>query len=137
MKSESRKPQRLLRIAEVMTIVGIGKSSIYDGVQQGTFPQPIKLSARAVCWPESEISAWVNARISGEKTSYTPKKACSRTPQEKSLRLTSCTMHFQTINGQPEIVVEHGGQDGPAYIAGKDEILSASKFLQRCARACQ
>ena len=56
-------PERLLRLPAVMAIVGLQKSSIYDGVKNGTFPAPIKLSRRAVCWPESHIAAWVDERI--------------------------------------------------------------------------
>jgi prophage regulatory protein len=41
----------------------MGKSSVYEGVKNGTFPAPIKLSRRAVCWPESRIAAWVDERI--------------------------------------------------------------------------
>eukprot|EP01041_Mallomonas_annulata_P029531 gene29531-51547_t len=34
-------PQRLLRLPEVCSLVGLGKSSIYDGVKAGTFPAPV------------------------------------------------------------------------------------------------
>ncbi len=56
-------PEKLLRLPAVMAIVGLQKSSIYEGVKNGTFPAPIKLSRRAVCWPESRIAAWVDERI--------------------------------------------------------------------------
>lgn len=56
-------PQRLLRLPEVCTLVGMGKSSIYEGVKSGTFPAPIKLSRRAVCWPAAAIDAWITERI--------------------------------------------------------------------------
>ena len=61
-------PQRLLRLPEVESLVGLRKSSIYEGVKSGTFPAPIKLSRRAVCWPAAEIDAWITERInSGAK----------------------------------------------------------------------
>lgn len=61
-------PQRLLRLPEVEARVGLRKSSIYDGVKNGTFPTPVKLSRRAVCWPEASIETWITERIkSGEK----------------------------------------------------------------------
>jgi prophage regulatory protein len=56
-------PEKLLRLPAVMAIVGLQKSSIYEGVKRGTFPAPVKLSRRAVCWPESHIASWVSARI--------------------------------------------------------------------------
>lgn len=55
--------EKLLRLPAVMAIVGLQKSSIYEGVKNGTFPAPIKLSRRAVCWPESHIATWVKERI--------------------------------------------------------------------------
>lgn len=56
-------PQRLLRLPEVCTLVGLGRSSIYEGVKAGTFPSPVKLSRRAVCWPAASIDAWITERI--------------------------------------------------------------------------
>ncbi|MDP3797409.1 MAG: AlpA family transcriptional regulator [Polaromonas sp.] len=56
-------PERLLRLPEVESIVGLKKSSIYEGVKNGTFPTPVRLSRRAVCWASSAISAWVAERI--------------------------------------------------------------------------
>lgn len=56
-------PQRLLRLPEVTTLVGLGKSSIYEGVKNGTFPAPIKLSRRAVCWSSISIDSWITERI--------------------------------------------------------------------------
>lgn len=56
-------PQRLLRLPDVEALVGLRKSSIYDGVKAGTFPAPVKLSRRAVCWPAAAIDAWITERI--------------------------------------------------------------------------
>lgn len=56
-------PQRLLRLPEVCSLVGISKSSVYEGMKAGTFPKPVKLSRRAVCWPAAVIDAWISERI--------------------------------------------------------------------------
>jgi prophage regulatory protein len=56
-------PQRLLRLPEVCSLVGLGKSSIYEGVKAGTFPAPIKLSRRAVVWPAATIDVWITEKI--------------------------------------------------------------------------
>jgi prophage regulatory protein len=61
-----QKPDRLLRLPDVETLVGLKKSAIYAGVKDGSFPQPVKLSRRAVCWPESKVQAWIAQRINGE-----------------------------------------------------------------------
>lgn len=53
-----RKPEKLLRLPEVESLTGLKKSSIYAGMKAGTFPHCIRLSTRAVAWPESRIAAW-------------------------------------------------------------------------------
>ena len=55
---------RILRLKQVKTIVGLGRSSIYRKVQEGTFPSPIKLgSARASGWISTEVYGWINDQI--------------------------------------------------------------------------
>jgi prophage regulatory protein len=61
----SSNDERLLRLPEVESRVGLKKSAIYAGcsAKPPTFPVPIKLSPRAVAWPESAIQAWIAGRI--------------------------------------------------------------------------
>ena len=56
-------PGRLLRLPAVMERCALGRSSIYAGVRNGTFVTPVRLSARAVAWHESEIDRWVSGRV--------------------------------------------------------------------------
>lgn len=63
--SKTARPERLLRLPEVESLVGLRKSSIYDAMKRGEFPTPVKLSRRAVCWPASAIDAWIAGRIKG------------------------------------------------------------------------
>jgi prophage regulatory protein len=57
------KPQRFLRLAEVRQRVPYSRSTIYQLIAQGRFPKPVSLGARAVAWLESEIDAWIEARV--------------------------------------------------------------------------
>lgn len=54
---------RLLRVAAVENIVGLKKSTIYKLVQQGIFPAPVRIGARASGWSESAVLRWVQERI--------------------------------------------------------------------------
>ena len=55
---------RILRFKQVAALVGLGKSSIYRKVQDGTFPKPIKLgSARASGWISTEVYDWIDDQI--------------------------------------------------------------------------
>ncbi len=53
---------RLLRLPEVKSRTGLGRSSIYRLIAMGAFPRPRKLAERAVAWRESDISTWIDTR---------------------------------------------------------------------------
>lgn len=53
----------ILRRPQVEARTGLARSTIYDRIKAGTFPAPISLGEKAVGWIESEIDAWLNARI--------------------------------------------------------------------------
>jgi prophage regulatory protein len=54
---------RYLRLREVRERVGVGTSTIYKMMATGAFPKQVKLSQRTAAWIESEIEAFMNARI--------------------------------------------------------------------------
>ena len=39
---------RLLRLSEVVTRTGLGRSTIYRKMRDGSFPEPLKIGLRAV-----------------------------------------------------------------------------------------
>lgn len=62
------KPGKLLRLPAVMDRCGLGRSSIYAGVKAGTFPAPVRLSARAVGFFENSIDRWISERTATTTT---------------------------------------------------------------------
>ena len=60
---QTRSTGQLLRLPSVEAKTGLSKSEIYRRIKLGTFPQPIKLGARAVAWPMAALDAWVNSLI--------------------------------------------------------------------------
>ncbi len=56
------RPGKLVRLPVVEDRTGLGKSSIYAGVKARTFPAPVRLSARAVAWRESDVDQWIAER---------------------------------------------------------------------------
>ena len=53
----------ILRRKEVEQRTGLSRSTIYLRIQEGTFPKPVNLGARAVGWLGHEIDAWLTACI--------------------------------------------------------------------------
>jgi prophage regulatory protein len=54
---------RVLRLAEVLQITGLGKTTIYQLQRAGDFPQRVKMTATSVGWIEHEVRSWVTARM--------------------------------------------------------------------------
>lgn len=54
---------RILKLKEVLTRTGLGKTTLYMLISNGDFPQQIPLGLRAVGWLESEIDAWILEKI--------------------------------------------------------------------------
>jgi len=63
MANTNQKKLSILRRKQVEKRTGLSRSTIYLRIQQGTFPRPINLGARAVGWLENEIEAWLVARM--------------------------------------------------------------------------
>ena len=55
--------KKILRLKGVKTRTGLGRSTIYLRIAQGSFPRSIALGERAVGWLESELDEWINERI--------------------------------------------------------------------------
>ncbi|MGH8603579.1 MAG: helix-turn-helix transcriptional regulator [Gammaproteobacteria bacterium] len=53
----------LIRLPEVKRITGLSRSTIYLLMRKGKFPEPIKITAVATAWLETEVSAWIQSRI--------------------------------------------------------------------------
>lgn len=57
-------PDRLIKIEEVKSIVGLGKTMIYALAKRNEFPKPVKICG-ASRWSEQQIYGWVCDQKSG------------------------------------------------------------------------
>lgn len=57
------RPIRMLRLAQVINLTGLGKTKIYELQAEGDFPMRIKITSTRVCWVEEEIQTWLARRI--------------------------------------------------------------------------
>ena len=53
----------LLRLPQVLSIVGISRATWYRGVAAGAYPASVQIGLRAVGWRASEIAALVQGGI--------------------------------------------------------------------------
>ena len=74
LEQKNNKPKNsLIRLSEVMSRTGYGRTSIYRKMEDGSFPRSVKLDgppidpeafdSRAVAWIEDEVDQWIESRI--------------------------------------------------------------------------
>ena len=63
MVQEMEVPIRIVRLPAVQARTGLGRSTIYVRLAEGSFPRPVQLGARAVGWIESEVDEWIRKQI--------------------------------------------------------------------------
>ena len=66
MANTNQEKLSIIRRKQVEKRTGLSRSTIYLRIQEGTFPKPVNLGARAVGWPSGEITALNAARIAGK-----------------------------------------------------------------------
>ena len=80
-KSKQTTPKqkhRFIRLNEVMSRTGYGRTSIYRKMEDGSFPKSLKLGgppkapnefdSRAIAWIEEEVDQWIESRIQDRVT---------------------------------------------------------------------
>ncbi len=57
----------LIKLPAVKKRTSLSTSEIYRRLEAGTFPQQIRLGAKAVAWLEHEIDAWIDQRVNASR----------------------------------------------------------------------
>ena len=61
-------PDRFLAKSEVLRIAGFSAATLWREVKAGRFPIPVAISAKRVGHLESEVHAWIAARVGSRTT---------------------------------------------------------------------
>lgn len=56
----------ILKLPVLQSTTGLARSTVYAFISQGLLTKPVKIGARSVGWPQSEVSAINAARIAGK-----------------------------------------------------------------------
>lgn len=58
----STPPRLFARLPTVLAATGLGRSTIYRLIADGSFPAPVRLGPRAVAWLWSDLDQWTRSR---------------------------------------------------------------------------
>ncbi|PTC03194.1 DNA-binding protein [Vibrio mediterranei] len=81
-QSNTEQPNRLMRLKEVIHTCGLSRASIYSFMEEGTFPQSVSLSTRAIGWRYQDVQNWIEEKIK-ERNEKLAKQAELKAKQEK------------------------------------------------------
>lgn len=66
MSADPIHPAALLRLAQVLKIIPIGRTTWLDGVRDGRFPAPVRLGPRTIAWRAADILAIAERGVAAE-----------------------------------------------------------------------
>lgn len=55
--------EALVRLPEVLAMVGLKRSAVYGLIQQGRFPAPEKITARVSAWRVRDLFSWLECPL--------------------------------------------------------------------------
>lgn len=61
------RPDALLRLQQVLSIIPVSRTGWLAGVKSGRFPEPVRISARVIAWRASDIANIVAGGQPGRK----------------------------------------------------------------------
>lgn len=67
---------KFLRLKAVKERIGLGTTSIYKMVNEGTFPKPVRILGKNVAWIDAEVDEWMMQRIADERGDVIPEMHC-------------------------------------------------------------
>ena len=62
METNLESNKRFYRINQLSEMLSVSKSTIWNWVRKGSFPQAIKLAENTTAWRSDDVDAWINSR---------------------------------------------------------------------------
>lgn len=59
---------KMLRMSDLVHLLNISRSTIYNLLKEGAFPVPLKFGKRGIIWPASEIETWLAGKARASST---------------------------------------------------------------------
>lgn len=67
---QARTKDRFVKMREVLDRLGISRSTLYDMMENGEFPEPIVLRNKLHCWLESDIEEYMSRKIAQRRKPF-------------------------------------------------------------------
>ena len=82
---------KLIKLNEVQSIVGISRSQIYELIKHDSFPRPIPLTntgetgpgSRSARWSHNQIQLWIHSRVQAANDNFPNDKSQPTSPETR------------------------------------------------------
>lgn len=85
--------KRFIRVPDVLNRVGFSRTTLYERIKEGNFPDRVKIGPRCVAFVESEIDEWIEVTIRHSRQNAAIKKETRSRVEQISVR----TGHLITL----------------------------------------
>jgi prophage regulatory protein len=72
---------KFIKLPEVLSICGIGKTTVYAAIKRGEFPIPAK-QGRASVWEKGEVQGWVKSCMASRQNNYPAQVPAAEEPHD-------------------------------------------------------
>lgn len=112
-------PPRLLPRREVLRLLNVSNTTLYNWIREGVFPQPVILNPgrkfSRLAWREDEVSRWIDQRPRGNGSGFAPAHYAKMTTKadERRAAAPAARKAAETAAFQPTAIltVEINSQD--------------------------
>lgn len=63
---DNTSPETILRLADLVRMTGLSRSTLYKRIEKGQFPRQISLGARVVGWLTREVNASPTGKLANQ-----------------------------------------------------------------------
>ena len=61
-RMEAHLLNKIHRMPSALAVTGLCRTSLYNALARGDFPEPVRIGRKAVGWRESDLAAWLESR---------------------------------------------------------------------------
>ncbi|ATF93370.1 helix-turn-helix transcriptional regulator [Cedecea neteri] len=62
--------KRFIRVPEVLNRVGFSRTTLYERIKDGSFPDRVKIGLRSIAFIESEVDEWIEKTIQNTRYDF-------------------------------------------------------------------
>lgn len=81
-------------LARVSLVVGLGRSSIYQRIKEGTFPRSVSLGLHCVRWRSDQVATWLETQTAQAESDQANLSRAKKASSSRKLKANSTAVEL-------------------------------------------